>query len=652
MSFRLLTHSFVIERRCHYLLSAVSKFRNVPINFRLAIAHKNFLGNTTFTRNCATTRTKFDSTPVKPKQEAIYDILKTELLSKNRVLLSGVQEYLRLGQEKEGLNQDETILLFDCISYCLPYVPSVKKQELIGQIWSKLSKEMKQQEAIGISYLKACWLNRTVLNFQNLLIEIGIKPSSAVLEAVLDCIAETGNVEEARKLVEVIKVRGFTMNESGYAALIRVYGVAQNVNEVNSVVEMMASGNIEMTTVTQCQIIQAYLRSGKQEDALKRLQDEGESLNEEQLLQILQTALRFHPDKELVSLVLKSFPTDVLTGKEIYGPFKNIGSELILEQKFDELCTFVSCLPVPSYSATDDLDLYAEFAMQEMVLNNAPLDAIIKFVQLLKTEKRNEMALRSVTGLALKYFSPMVNDFLETLSQEESLRTHYFWPLFTYNSLTDGEVGVLKTLALMQKYNVEVDPDTLTFYVLPKLALTLKQIEKGFKGLVNVGVKPSILLTPLTSHLLFQQRYNETVYINSLYPSKLDTNSFINPLVTAFSFAKSNNSIIPIIAKLVKVFYDKRSDQKYDIAGHFFSVLIVTSKSKYENRKLIQLIGELSLHGVKISRIAAEMLQQHLSKDLNETQMKEYFGDFIDRKITLPADELLDSHIKHPRYVY
>lgn len=645
MGFRLLKHSFSLERRCHYLFSSIPKFTNRKINFYAAndLRSQKLFGNTILTRYCATSRT------IKPKYEAIYDDLKTELLSKNRVILSGVQEYMKLGQERGGLNQDETILLFDCISHCIPYVVQAKKEELIGQMWTMLPKEMKQRESVIISYIKTCRLNGISLNYENLLNENGIKPSPVVLEAVLDFVAENGFTNEAKKVLEEMKVRGFTIKETGYAALIRAYGVAQNLKEVVSVVDMMASRNVEMTPVSQSQVIQAYIRNEKGDDAKKILVEKGKSMNEAQLLQILQTTLRFYPVKDLVSLVLKNFPPEVLTAKEIYGPFKNICSELILQQKFDEIFTFVSCLPVPSFSDTDDLDLYAEFAMQEMILNNAPLEKIMQFVQLLRAEKRNEMALRTVTGLALKYFSPMVNDFLETLSQDEPLRTHYFWPLFSYNSLIDGEVGIIKTLSLMQKYNVEVDSDTLTFYVLPKLALTLKQIEKGVKELERVGIKPSILLTPLTSHLLFQQRYDETVYINSLYPSKLNTKSFINPLVTAFNFAKSNNSIIPVIAKLIKVFSDKRNDQNYDMGGHLFSVLISSSKSKNENSKLIQLIGELSLHGIKISRIAAEMLQQHLAKDLEETQIKTYFGDFVDRKITLPADELLDSHIKHPR---
>lgn len=647
----MLKHSFVLQRRCHHLISVVSRFKNTPIIHRPAndLNFNHSLGNFPLRRYCASIRSNADLDKTKPKQEAIYDNLKTELLSKNRVLLSGVQEYLKLCQERE-LNQDEAILLLDCISYCLPYVTQVKKQDLIAQIWAKLSNDLKKQVPVILSYFKTCQLNGISINFDNALIEIGTKPSRIILEAALDYVAEKGNKNEAKKLFEEIKIRGFEIPESGYAALIRTYSISQDLKEVDSVVEMMASRKVEMTSVSQSELIQAYLRNGKEEEAKKLLHEQGKSMNEAHLLPILKTALRFQPLKDLIALILSNLPAEILTDKEIYGPFKNICSELILEQKIDEVCTFVSCLPVPTYNATDNLDLYAEFAMQEMILNNAPLKKIMKFIQLLKSEKRNEMALRTITGLALKYYSPLVNDLLDTLNQEEPLRTHYFWPLINYNSLIDGEVGVLKTLLLMKKYNVEIDTDTLTFYVLPKLAVTLKQIEKGVKELETAGVKPSILMGPLTSHLLYQQRYNETVYINSFYPSKLDTKPFVNPLVTAFNFAKSNDSIIPIIAKLIKVFSDKRTEQKYDIAGHFFSVLISRSKSKYENQKILQLIGELSLHGVKISRIAAEMLQQHLSKDLNETQIKTYFGDFVDKRITLPADELLDSHIKHPRY--
>uniref|UniRef100_A0A336MTM1 CSON006467 protein n=1 Tax=Culicoides sonorensis TaxID=179676 RepID=A0A336MTM1_CULSO len=655
MSLRLIRQGLRFHNGRYFsIFNAVNKF---PVSTHVHITgvssySSQFNLQNNFTRNFASSYNKNKKSETildnKSKKDAIYDSLKTELLSKNRVTFTGVQEYLRLCLENQELNRDDTILLLNCLSYGLPNVAKVKKQEMTSKIWLKMPKNLMQDEQVILNYLKSCCLNGIKLDHDKFLVEIGIKPSENILEALLETIAETGNASATQKLIEEMKVRGLPLNESTYATMIRCYGIANDLNGVRSVTELMNSAKIDVTSKCNSQLIQAFLRNNEEEIAIKMIKEHGKLFKEQQLLQILTTVMLFCPKKEIIELTLKNFSSELIQDKEIYGPFKNICSELILHKKYDEVGTLISCLPIPAYTNVDDLDLYGDFAMQDMILNDAPLDAVMKFVKQLQIEKRNEMALRTVTGQALRYFSPIVNDLLEAWSKEEPLKAHYFWPLFIHNSTIDGEIGVFKTLELMKKFSVQVDHDTLTFYVMPQLAITLKNVEKGVKELEAVGINSKNLLTPLSVHLMFQQRFNETLHINALYPTKLDTRLLINPLVTAFNYAKSNDKI-PLIAHLVKVFSDKKVDSKYDIAGHLFSILISNTKSKVENQKIMQLIGELSLHGVKISKIAAEMLQQHLADDMNDEQRKKYFSDFIDRKVSLPADELIESHIKHPR---
>ncbi|XP_063710144.1 leucine-rich PPR motif-containing protein, mitochondrial [Culicoides brevitarsis] len=651
MAFRILRQSFAIERRCHAIFRVISR-TNATSSLLLhrpatQLFAEKFSKVTNFTRFYKKPTDVNDASP-----EAVYEViseqLKSCLLSKTRSSLPAVRKFLKLCIDKGGPTQDETLLLLNSITNCLPNVPSTHKMKLIEQLWSHLPQNLKRIEPVFVSYLQACRSCSVLLDYNALLIELMIKPSPLILQTILSCVAEHGNVEEAKKIVEEMNVRNYPVTETEYAMLIHANGVTKDLKEVDALVEVMASRKIEMTSVAKAELVRAYLRNDKPDEALKVFSASGSAMKEPQLLQVLQTVLNHHPTKEFVTAVLKFFPSDVLEDKEIYAPFQNICIKLIFRRKYDELNTFIECLPAPMFTATDDLDSYAAFALEELLKNNAPMSDIMKFVHLLRNEKRNEFALRVVTGIAMKLVSPMASEFLEKMSKEEKLRTHYFWPLLNYRNLFDGEAGIIQTLVLMKNFNVEVDQDTLKLFVLPKLRLTLNEIEKGAKELDAAGVKMSVLMTPLTLHLMIKSRFDDVVRVNALYPAKLDTKSLISGLSRTFAVALDENTKIPLIAKVIRTFVEKRMEKDHDVAGHLLCAIVSHRMSKAEKRAIIQLLGELSLHGIKVSRNAAETLPQYFESELDEEEKKLYFGNIVDKTLSLPADENVDHSIKHP----
>lgn len=55
---------------------------------------------------------------------------------------------------------------------------------------------------------------------------------------------------------------------------------------------------------------------------------------------------------------------------------------------------------------------------------------------------------------------------------------HYFWPLTKQSFNQHDEAGVLDVLKLMQQFRTEPNAETLAVFVLPKLAVTLKDARK------------------------------------------------------------------------------------------------------------------------------------------------------------------------------
>jgi len=83
--------------------------------------------------------------------------------------------------------------------------------------------------------------------------------------------------------------------------------------------------------------------------------------------------------------------------------------------------------------------------------------------------------------------------------------------------------------------------------------------------------------------------------------------------------------------------------------GHVLVELISNPRLKNENAKLVRLVMETYIAKLNISKMALEVVQQHLGKHFSDQKQNIDLKTMLDKKISLPASEVIDSHIKHPR---
>lgn len=452
---------------------------------------------------------------------------------------------------------------------------------------------------------------------------------------------------QANTVLGEIKNR-FALDESVFAALISGQTKSKKFEATQEILDTMNVMKLEPGAATFIELFENYILSGRTSDANSLLKEKLSIFDADQLTRALQVLLESQSATvETLSLVLKKFSPDIINNHELAPVFRNICSKLVLAEKYEAIETLLKLLPTPKFQANEDHDIYGSTILQEMVGQNSK--HIIQMSKVLSESGKNARALHIALGFALKQGSSITFDLMEALSSKEPLRAHYFWPSLLQSSLTDGEMGVLDMLKLMTKFKVEADFETISVYVLPKLGITMKNSEKGVKQLEEVGIKTSVLFTPLISQLLFQQRYNEILYLTSVYPTKIDTEVFIHPLVVAFSTQKGNPKFLPLFAKLLKALGDKASNNQHDLAGHVMVELISNYKTKDDYYGLANLMRELKLQDIKLSKMAIDVSQQHLSKVFGKDKQKFEYTDMINKQISVPTTDTLEGHIKHPR---
>jgi leucine-rich PPR motif-containing protein, mitochondrial len=331
-------------------------------------------------------------------------------------------------------------------------------------------------------------------------------------------------------------------------------------------------------------------------------------LPEKKLIQIVSTIANNHQSfadpaefKTILKLALKHLPEEDLKNPQIDPALRNICTELLFSQQYETATILINCLPLPEWLPNTNTDQYAARMIKEFVRNNSNSADVIKFCQFLSTSGRNERALYVAIEGSLKYGKDkLAVELLTTLNTAEPLRSHYFWPLFIQLSRLHREAGILQVLKLMKQLNVEVDFDTVNQYLLPKLSITLKDTKRSIKVLEDHGIKMSQLITPLTSHLLYQRRIADVFAVNESYPTKVNGEMLIWPLIVLTTVNMSQHNF-QNIAKLIKMFNGKSLTNNYDLGGHLLIELASNQKMIGKTESIQQILGEFQLVGVQVS---------------------------------------------------
>ncbi|KFB41413.1 hypothetical protein ZHAS_00008998 [Anopheles sinensis] len=497
---------------------------------------------------------------------------------------------------------------------------------------------------------------RTIDDVPALLESMGpIEKDAELYQALLAALAEKGDIAEMKLVRDMMKELKIPLTIELINLMIRGNGRAGDLDGVQMVLETMSAANMSANGETYGELMIAFLQDGMADRVLKMLREKGSQLNEKHILELLSLAVE-KTNGEMVRVLLKLLPEEITSEGKIHPVLRNVLSGLVHSGHYEGLLMLLEELPPPQFLANENTDGYATFLMVDMLRHNAPFERLNKLLAMLVRTERNLRAYHVACECAAKAAHPSFSRLLTALAPLESLRPHYFWPLFLQRAQSDGEAGILGVLKLMQKLKVEPDEETITLYVLPKLSVTLKDSRTALKILEDCGVRTAVLMTPYVSHLLYQNRFDDVLTIVRRYPTKLDTETLLWPLILQANVNRSAAHQRKL-CELIRALKDKAADPRHDLGGQLVLEVISNKKSKHDTNSLRSLLNEYEKFEIRLSRMAAGVLKTHFARGPPGTAgnpgasepIDSLLKKLTDEQLTILSKELFDTISVHPR---
>lgn len=437
--------------------------------------------------------------------------MQVEINTSKRINANNLKESIKLVDKKSG--SSGILFLLDSVRF-LPDHNSEERLKLFNEIWDAGSLSVCYDETHYKKLLQIYKNNKEPIeNHLKFLADLKFSPSPSFYQDLLDLTCEFGNTPNMQKLLTDMKKRNIQLNEEIFNSLIRGHSRNKDLKGVLEVLDSMNAADIQRSTQTDTELIRAYVENNDVNNAKKLISEKGTFLSESQLISILESTIYYSDERSIVPMILKNLPEETFNNTQIDSGIRNFLVELVYAKKFADIIIILDKLPKPEFKINENDDRYGAFLIHEMILANHPIEVVLELTNFLVKSERNLRALHVTTEVSLQKNSLHSIELLKLLAKTEPLRPHYFWPLLIKQFDVAGEQGVLGVIKCMSELNVVADQETINAHILSKLSLTLKNVKQSMKIFESNGLKPSQIITPLISHLMYQHRFDVIILI-------------------------------------------------------------------------------------------------------------------------------------------
>ncbi|KAH8289115.1 hypothetical protein KR054_000550 [Drosophila jambulina] len=573
-----------------------------------------------------------------------------------------VMEHLQQQQASNVTTEQVHFLLGSCVPELLPARSAQERMQLFESLWKQLLKLGEPTLAHYRTRLQVLRQNRLPLpDHRSLLAEIAVYHGAAdagLYSDLLDVACAAGNMRQASELLAEMRERSFALTERNFHALLQGHARNGDLAGTESVVGSMRSAGLQLgTSTTEALRFEALVESGELERA-RQVLGATTAFSPVQLLQMLRAVVAAKEvDAQLVQQLLSELPREFLTGLDLPPALKSLCIQLLHEGRPQVVIQMVAALPAPNHTQNQNVDEYGSLLLQEFFRANVPLQESLQFARQLVQRGQNPRALHLLAELSLRRLPSAALGCLEALSAAgEELRPHYFWPLILHHFRREGESGMLRLVAEMQRLRVECDEETLRQYLLPNLSQSLAQPLESLKALEAAGVRPSLALGPLLGILLQQQKLTEVLELLKRYPTRLELSQLLQPLCSLAVNARATKRYEQF-AQAVHSLQQKALQREEDFVGALLLQMCAPqTRLRQDTASLLRFVHELQRLELQLSPAAAEGLLSLARQVAKEEESVQGLGKALQKmrnsKLTLPADAASlngGSFIKHPR---
>ncbi|XP_055636909.1 leucine-rich PPR motif-containing protein, mitochondrial [Toxorhynchites rutilus septentrionalis] len=581
-------------------------------------------------------------------QVSLIDELKGDVMAHRRVHLDKLQQAISKPEATLGGSYD---FLLGCCGRLLVDQPAEVRMNLFKSIWHMAGEPTsttsldRWKTMLRVYRENGSDINGGVGEF---LEDVKCEKDEEFYRLLLAVVSERGDEVKMQQIMKLLEAQDFGLDVSTGRILIRGHFKAGNLQAVSMMLDTMRAADIELDGGIYGELAIGYLMNKQTDKFSKMIKEKAPYLTDYHIMEALKGALIIH-EYDAVKQLVTLLPEEVTNDSKIHPSLRNICTELFGLKQFEAVRALLNELPIPRFNANESSDGYGVSLISEMIRTGAPFGEIRALVDFLIKTERNTRALHVACDCAIKVASDIYPQLLVALHKQEDLRPHYFWPLIVQNFTDRGEAGVLEALKLMQKLRTELDEETISVFVLPKLSITLKDVRTALKQFEDRGVKMSILMTPFVTQLLHQNRFQDACRVVKLYSSKMNTEKMVWPLVLQASAWRSSEHFRNL-SEVIRQLMDNARDPNHDLGGQLLLELLSSKKTNFDAVTLKSLLLQFQQFRIRISRMSANVLLNHFTKTKSaDSDLVKLVKSLADDSLTIASKQMFDSFIVHPR---
>lgn len=516
----------------------------------------------------------------------------------------------------------QSLLVIRCCGNLVPEELPEVRTKLVQEIWKTLNKlnipmDISHYNALLRVYLENEY-NFSPTEFLTDLEQKGIEPNRVTYQRLIARYCQQGDIEGATKILEFMREKQLPVNENVFNALIMGHSQAGDTDSAIGILQVMKQAGLEPSSDTYTTLLCGYAKQGNMEKIKEMLDtcDKNEIfLLDRDVLEIVYN-LAVNGNAAHVDFLLERIRKTAGYNQDA------INAILRLINKGEEGVAMKVLLTMPRGVRQDgEFVDTGGFLVKQLVKANRPLESIVNICrQFEETELNPRATLIALEGAITSGNIELTTALLKQLNKSgQTIRQHYFWPLFCNAKSTDD---ILNVLQLMQtEFNITPSGETVREYVVPNIKE--KSYDKVIALLRSAGISNATVATSTLYQALLDFKMAEAARIASSYQIYYAPNLYRNALLKAF--AKTNDL-----------------DAYITIVRHIYENL---PRAELLNAKEKDDVGEMSVEGVE--DVAAEVETQATSSQA------EMLGRLVyDAVVYFKNDraemthKILDGHVK------
>lgn len=496
-----------------------------------------------------------------------------------------------------------------------------------SQVWS-LAK--KNGEALTLEYYNTLLgvkeENSELVNPKRFLSNMSVEPDENTYNLLLTATVKAGNSEYLWDILSIIKDKNITICEETISTLVQKCVTNSNINEFERIIMLMQEAK-QFTTKAYTELACEYAKVGNIPNLVKILNEEPQS--EANLLRIVKI-LSMSKNSRHIPVVLNFLMTSV---PAIQHEISMLIAELIHADQIIDSYTIINYFAMNNVSK-DIMQGFVNNFMNKLIMSNVSINDIIKYANNFVSSDCSKYALTDIAkiGLSLGRKKLCFATFQAMRNKNIEVRSHYYWPLLLKAYRDKGEAEIFSLLTSMMNEDVEIDSDTLIYYVFPYINTADPFIT--LKKLLNINVPNAVLCTSLLSFLLDQNRLYEGIAICSFCKHlnyKIYYNELINPLARSFLAIKDIKNCVLILMAFPQEFVS-------------IFLKLILKLEPIDERNLQRVLEEFQIHEAKISQEEAIILKDKLTQNKNFNISAKLIDDLVDPNVKNPA---FKTHLKY-----